>query len=81
MSIYPLYKHTASKLSESITSGTFVREHASMLGLHEDETLTLKMDEWIKVIVKMGSHLIDVNNFTELSICKILVDSCLMGID
>ncbi|XP_057849594.2 uncharacterized protein LOC131060393 isoform X3 [Cryptomeria japonica] len=58
--VYPLYKQIASTLSESITSGTFVRENASMPGLHEDETLTLKMDEWIKMIVKMGSHLIDV---------------------
>lgn len=58
--VYPLYKQLATALYKSKTCGTFPRKNESMPGINEDETRALKFDEWMKIIVNVGSNLTDI---------------------
>nr|XP_043630512.1 uncharacterized protein LOC122601843 [Erigeron canadensis] len=55
---YPLYKHLASALWKSISSGTVHRMHANPSLINEAPSLKEKEQEWNKIIVEKGSDLV-----------------------
>ncbi|KAI3703352.1 hypothetical protein L1987_73356 [Smallanthus sonchifolius] len=55
---YPLYKHLASALFKSISSGSIHKMHTDAPFIHEDSSLKLKECKWNKSIQEKGSDLI-----------------------
>ncbi|CAK9182781.1 unnamed protein product [Ilex paraguariensis] len=55
---HPLYKHLASALYQSISSGAFCSTYNNMTLIHEDSSLKQKEDQWIKSIMENGAELI-----------------------
>ncbi|EYU41088.1 hypothetical protein MIMGU_mgv1a026125mg [Erythranthe guttata] len=57
---YPLYKHIASSLYESIHSGALFTAHKELMPAHEDQCLNKNGEEWNKLIMEKGSALLSV---------------------
>ncbi|KAI7728206.1 hypothetical protein M8C21_012898 [Ambrosia artemisiifolia] len=55
---YPLYKHLASALLNSISSGSIHKMHTDTLLIDEDPSLKQKECEWNKIIQEKGADLI-----------------------
>ncbi|XP_076910774.1 uncharacterized protein LOC143568509 isoform X2 [Bidens hawaiensis] len=55
---YPLYKHLASALLKSISSGAIHKMHTDSPLVHEDSSLKQKECEWNNIILEKGSDLI-----------------------
>ncbi|XP_057958041.1 uncharacterized protein LOC131150955 isoform X1 [Malania oleifera] len=56
---YPLYKHLASALHESITSGAFFGAENRMEWIHDDNSLKQRVD-WMELVLNKGSELVNV---------------------
>ncbi|KAL3506776.1 hypothetical protein ACH5RR_032158 [Cinchona calisaya] len=54
---YPLYKHLAATLYQSISSGTLFRISDKLESINEDNSYNLKEEEWTKLIMEEGSQL------------------------
>ncbi|KAI5652950.1 hypothetical protein M9H77_30137 [Catharanthus roseus] len=57
---YPLYKHLAASLYQSISSGALVSMAEKISSMLEDRSLKLKEDEWTKLIIEKGSKMLDI---------------------
>lgn len=57
---YPLYKHLASSLFESIHSGALCTACKELIPAHRDHCLNKNDEEWNKLIVEKGSALLSV---------------------
>lgn len=57
---YPLYKHLASSLFESIHSGALCTACKERIPAHKDQCLNKNDEEWNKLIVEKGSALLSV---------------------
>ncbi|XP_058184548.1 uncharacterized protein LOC131302015 [Rhododendron vialii] len=57
---YPLYKHLASTLYQSLSFGAFSRPYDRMPLMHEDSSLKHKEVAWIALVMEKGSELINV---------------------
>ncbi|CAI9108661.1 OLC1v1008322C1 [Oldenlandia corymbosa var. corymbosa] len=90
--MYPLYKHLAASLHQSISSGAFLPMSNQLNSTQEDSSMKLKEDEWIKLITEKGSLLLNMLAivdfefhvqepfFTQLKDgCKIVEGRCAVG--
>ncbi|KAF3953089.1 hypothetical protein CMV_021431 [Castanea mollissima] len=57
---YPLYKHLASALLESINSKTFCRTQNSLKFIPEGSSLKQEENEWQKLVLEKGSEIVNI---------------------
>ena len=58
---YPLYKHLAAALLESINSITFCRTQSSLKFIPEGSSLKQEENEWQKLVFEKGSEIVNVS--------------------
>ncbi|KAL4632248.1 hypothetical protein ACB092_04G036800 [Castanea dentata] len=57
---YPLYKHLASALLESINSKTFCRTQSSLKFIPDGSSLKQEENEWQKLVLEKGSEIVNI---------------------